>query len=81
MEKPEITIKLTEIFRTVFNNNSIVLTDELTANDVDKWDSLSHMILISEIEKTFSIQFKLKDLNKMRNVGDMLNMVQQKISA
>ena len=80
MEKPEVIIKLTAIFRTVFNNDTLVLSDELTANDVDKWDSLSHMILISEIEKAFSIQFKLKDLNKMRNVGDMINTILVKLS-
>ncbi len=80
MEKSEVIIKLTGIFRTVFNNDTLVLSDELTANDVDKWDSLSHMILISEIEKGFSIQFKLKDLNKMRNVGDMINTILVKLS-
>jgi len=80
MEKSEVIIKLTGIFRTVFNNDTLVLSDELTANDVDKWDSLSHMILISEIEKAFSIQFKLKDLNKMRNVGDMINTILVKLS-
>jgi acyl carrier protein len=81
MEIIEVTNKLTNIFRIVFNNNSLVLTNELTANDIDKWDSLSHMILISEIEKDFSIQFKLKDLNKMRNVGDMINTILNKLSA
>jgi len=80
MEKPEVLVKLTEIFRNVFNNTNLVLSDELTANDVDKWDSLSHMILISEIEKAFSIQFKLKDLNKMKNVGDMINIILFKLS-
>lgn len=80
MTKQEVIIKLTEIFRVVFNNNSLVLSEELTANDVDKWDSLSHMILISEIENTFSIQFKLKDLNKMKNVGDMINLILTKLT-
>ena len=81
MEQTELIQKLTSIFRNVFNNDSLVLTNELTANDVDRWDSLSHMILIAEIEKTFSIRFKLKDLNKMRNVGDLINMISLKLSA
>lgn len=79
MEKPEAISKLTTIFRKVFNNDSLVLTNELTANDVDKWDSLSHMILISEIENDFSIKFRLKDLNKMRNVGDMIDVIISKL--
>lgn len=80
MEITEVTSRLTGIFRNVFSNDSLILTNELTANDVDKWDSLSHMLLISEIEKNFSIQFKLKDLNKMRNVGDMINIIVFKLS-
>ncbi len=79
MERNEITTKLTNIFKTVFNNQFLMLTNELSANDVDQWDSLSHMILISEIEDAFLIKFKLKELNKMRNVGDMIEMIQLKI--
>jgi acyl carrier protein len=70
---------LTGIFRKVFSNDSMIITNELTANDVDNWDSLSHMILITEIEKDFSIRFKLKDLNKMRNVGDMIDLIVSKV--
>lgn len=78
MEKIEITKKLTSVFRKVFNDDNLELKDELTANDVDRWDSLSHMILISEIENDFSIKFKLKELNKMRNVGDMIDLILSK---
>jgi acyl carrier protein len=79
MEKIEITGKLTSVFRTVFNNNTLVLTNELSAKDVDGWDSLSHMILITEIENVFAIKFKLKDLNKMKNVGDMIEIIMSKL--
>jgi acyl carrier protein len=79
MERKEIVSKLTSVFRTIFNDNTLILSDELTANDVDNWDSLSHMILITEIEKAFSIKFKLKDLNKMRNVGDMIEIIMLKL--
>jgi acyl carrier protein len=78
MERTELVTKLTAVFRKVFNNDSLVLTNELTANDVDNWDSLSHMLLITEIENTFSIKFKLKDLNKMRKVGDMIDIIMSK---
>jgi acyl carrier protein len=47
----------------------------MTANDVDSWDSLSHMVLIVEIEKAFNIKFKLRELNKMKNVGDMIDLL------
>jgi acyl carrier protein len=79
MESDKIRTELTNIFKKVFNNPQIVLKDELTANDIEKWDSLTHMILISEIESLFQIKFKLKDLNKMNNVGKMIEIVSQKI--
>jgi len=75
MERTELVSKLTAIFRTIFSNDSLILTNELTANDVANWDSLTHMLLVTEIENSFSIKFKLKDLNKMRNVGDMIDII------
>lgn len=79
MEKTTLIEKLTSIFRSTFNNENIIITDEMTANDVDGWDSLSHMLLITEIENSFSIKFKLKDLNKMKNVGDMIEVILSKL--
>jgi acyl carrier protein len=80
MEKTEITNKLTSIFKKVFDDNALVLSNELTANDVDNWNSLSHMMLITEIENSFSIKFRLKDLNKMRNVGEMIDIISLKLT-
>ena len=79
MKKGELVSQLAEIFRNVFNDNTIVLTDNLTANDIDQWDSLTHMILVTEIENVFSIKFKLKELNKMRNIGDMIEIIISKV--
>ena len=58
MEKTEIVEKLTPIFRNVFADSSLVLTDELSALDVENWDSLSHMLLIAEVESKFAIKFR-----------------------
>ena len=79
MERKEIVDKLTVIFITVFKDSNIVLCDEMTANDVDNWDSLTHMAMISEVEKSFSIKFKLKELNKLRKVGDLIAIVESKL--
>lgn len=79
MERNEIIEKLTVIFRTVFKNDGIVLRDDMTADDVDNWDSLTHMAMISEVEKCFSIKFKLKELNKLRQVGDLIAIVESKL--
>lgn len=80
MQKEQIVEKLTIVFRNVFNENSIIIHESLTANDVDNWDSLTHMILITEIETSFDIKFKLKELNKMKNVGDLVEIITNKLS-
>lgn len=79
MDKAEIVNRLTQVFNAVFNNQPIVLRDDMTANDVDQWDSLSHMLLISEIESEFAFKFKLKDLNRMATVGDLINIIAGKL--
>ncbi|HEY0045911.1 MAG TPA: acyl carrier protein [Flavobacterium sp.] len=78
MDKEAIKEKLQPIFNRTFKSD-IEVTDSLTANDVDNWDSLTHMILISEVEKDFGITFKLKELNKMKNVGNMADIILSKL--
>ena len=80
MEKLELINKLTKKFQSTFNDDSLLLTEELTANDVDNWDSLTHMILISGIEQEFQIKFKLKELNKMKNVGALIEIISAKVN-
>jgi acyl carrier protein len=79
MERELLKEKLTVIFRSVFSNGDLQISDSLTANDVANWDSLSHMILIGEVEKSLGITFKLKELNKMKNVGDMMDIILSKL--
>ncbi len=79
MERTEIIEKLTAVFHEVFNDNNIVLRDEMTANDVENWDSLTHMLMITKVEETFGIKFKLKELNKLKMVGDLINTIETKL--
>ena len=79
MDKNVIIEKLTEIFHEVFNDNSIVLNEEMTANDVDNWDSLTHMLMITKVEEEFGVKFKLKELNKLKKVGDLITIVESKL--
>lgn len=75
MEKSQIIEKLTTIFHETFSDNTIVLRDDMTAADVENWDSLTHMMMITKVEETFSIKFKLRELNKLKNVGDLCNTI------
>jgi acyl carrier protein len=79
MEEKVVLEKLEKIFREVFSDDTLVIKREMSANDVEGWNSLNHMILVSEVEKSFSIKFKLKDLNKMHNVGDMIDIIISKL--
>lgn len=80
MERKEIIEKLESVLVSALDHSNFEITDELTAKDVDGWDSLSHMIIISQIEKDFGIKFKLRDLNKLNNVGALINLIQVKLS-
>tara|TARA_B100001996_G_C18417852_1_gene499497 strand:+ start:140 stop:388 length:249 start_codon:yes stop_codon:yes gene_type:complete len=80
MNKDQLKIKLTGVFKKIFDDQSISISNEMTASDIDNWDSLSHMLLISEIEDVFSIKFKLKELNKLKNVGLLIETIFNKIT-
>ncbi|MBK8599651.1 MAG: acyl carrier protein [Flavobacterium sp.] len=79
MERNEIIAQVKQILKTALNHENFEMSETLSATDVDGWDSLSHMIIISKVEKQFSITFKLKELNKMKNMGDMLDLIASKL--
>jgi acyl carrier protein len=79
MEQDTIN-RLNNIFRQVFEDSSIQVSREMTASDVEKWDSLSHLTMIAAVEKEFGIKFKLKELVSMKNVGDLLTAIASKIT-
>jgi len=81
MTNEEITGKVQEIFRDVFQAPELVINPEMTANDVDKWDSLTHLTMIARVEESFGFRFKLKEMVKMKNVGDMLTIINEKVNA
>ena len=80
MNREEIFSKLNEIFIDVLDlEDEIELTDETSANDIEEWDSLSHIQLIVAIEKSFGIKFTSLEIMKWRNVGEMVNSMEEKL--
>ena len=71
--------RLTKVFRAVFDNESITLTPDLTADDVDEWDSLSHINLMLAIELEFGIEFSQSEIQNFSNVGELLECVKTKL--
>jgi acyl carrier protein len=74
----EIETKLQEVFRDVFQDETLAILPEMTAGDVDKWDSITHLIMISKVEEVFNVSFRLKELIKLKNVGDLITLLKEK---
>ena len=78
MNKQAIFEKLSEIFSDVFDEE-IIVTPETTASDIEDWDSLTHINLISEVEDAFDMKFAMKDVLGMKNVGEMADIIEKSI--
>ena len=79
MNRTEILEKLNEVFHDVIDNNDIVVTEQTNANDIEEWDSLIHITLISAVEDEFDVSFDMKTVVSMKNVGDMIDAIEEQI--
>ena len=79
MNREIIHDKLQLIFQDIFDDSAIYLQDSTTAADIEDWDSLMQINLIVAIEEEFQIKFKLSDVEKLRNVGEMIDAIAGKI--
>lgn len=80
MTQQEIYPRLTQIMRDVFDDEDLVATPELTAHDVKEWDSVNHVTLVVAVEEAFGIKFKSAELEKMKNVGQLVEQIEKKTS-
>ncbi len=76
----KIIEELQEIFREIFDDEEIVLTNETTADDIDDWDSLTHMQLIVQIEEKYNIRFSTAEIKKAANVGEFVKIIEGKLN-
>lgn len=70
---------LSEVFKAVFDDDKLEITEESSANDVEGWDSMTHVLLLSAIEEQFGIEFNQKEVRKFQTVGDLLASVNSKL--
>jgi len=73
--------KLQDIFRDVFNDDGIILSETTTSSDIDDWDSLAHIQLITEIEKSFEIRFTVQEAVSAENVKEFTELIDSKLQA
>ena len=80
MNRTEIFEKLTEVFRDVFDDESIELSETTTAADIEDWDSLTHIMLLSAVEDDFGIKFDMKTVQGLKNVGAMVSLIRGELA-
>jgi acyl carrier protein len=78
MDDKQIYSQLTCVFHDVFDDETVEVTPQLTAKDVDGWDSLTHIRLILSVEKAFKIKFTTSEIGKLEKVGDLAALIQAK---
>ena len=71
----EIYERLNEVFQDVFDDDSLTVTPNTTASDIEDWDSLSHITLIASVEDEFRMKFSMKEVVEMKNVGEMVTII------
>jgi acyl carrier protein len=81
MTEAEILQKLNEIFRDLFDLPDLELSPEMSAADIDEWDSVNHVMLVVEIERQFKVKFHTAEVEEMKNVGDLMNLIVEKLKA
>lgn len=79
MKREEVFEKLSGVFRDVFDDESIEVTESTTSNDIADWDSLEHINLIAAVEQEFHVKFNMGQVVSMKNVGEMADIIMSQI--
>lgn len=80
MTREQVLSEVQEILRDLFDDESIVIGEQTTADDIEDWDSLEHINLITSIEKHFNIKFAMSEVTRFKNVGSMIDTITAKVS-
>jgi acyl carrier protein len=78
MERDAILLQVQDIFRKIIDNQEITINEDTTANDVEDWDSLTHIQLIVAIEKYFGVKFSSKEIITAKNIGELVDIIYEK---
>ena len=80
MSREELFTRLNEVFRDVFDDDDITVTDSTTADDIEGWDSFEHINLLASVEQEFGMKFNMGQVVSMKNVGEMADIILAKLS-
>ncbi|MFT6070198.1 MAG: acyl carrier protein [Bacteriovoracaceae bacterium] len=79
MNRDEITNRVQDIFRDIFDEEGLEIKDETNADNIEDWDSLAQINLVSSIEKDLKVRFALGEIDTLKNVGEMINLIETKL--
>jgi acyl carrier protein len=79
MSDATIKQRLNQVFQEVFDLPELEITETMTAEDIEEWDSLSHIILIVATEKAFAVTFTTKDVKSLKNIGDFITLIENRV--
>jgi acyl carrier protein len=71
----DILVKLTDIFREVFDDDTLTITPDTTADDIARWDSFNHINIIVGTEMRFGVKFQTAEIESLKNVGELVNLI------
>lgn len=80
MTRSEIKNRVQDLFKDIFDDINIIVEESTTAENIEEWDSLNHITLISSIEHEFGIKFTLTEMTAINDVGAMIDLIQSKLS-
>jgi acyl carrier protein len=81
MERSTIIEGIRETIAGVLGHSAFEMREDLMATEVEGWDSLTHMNIITNLEKKFQVKFKLKEINKLKNLGSLIELITEKTAA
>ena len=79
MTREEVMSKVQDIFRDVFDDDTLIIVDSTNSDDIEDWDSLEHISLVVSMEKEFNMKFDIKEVGKLANVGEMVDLIVSKL--
>lgn len=80
MTREEVFKNLTEVFREIFDDDTLVIGEKTNAEDIEDWDSLEHINLVVATEKKFNVKFDISEVGKMKNVGEMVDVILERVN-
>lgn len=80
MNREEIFEEVQTIFRNVFDDEELIISDGTNSEDIEDWDSLEHINLVVAMEKKFNLKFDIKEVGTLKNVGEMVDLIERRLA-